>query len=77
MVASNRPRDVSFAIDQMLARSGDPADLLAGALDGPASLWRATRSAASRRSPWLGGHDGLAPDERVAAIIPIAAASVR
>ena len=34
VVASNRPRDVSFAIDQMLVRSNDPTDLLAGAVDG-------------------------------------------
>jgi len=32
--AVNRPQDVTFVIDQLLAKSADPADLLNGAVDG-------------------------------------------
>jgi predicted dienelactone hydrolase len=75
VVASNRPRDVSFAIDQMLARSSDPTDLLAGAMDGSRIAVAGHSFGGFTALAVAGGYDGLAPDERVDAIIPIAAAS--
>ena len=75
VVAANRPRDVSFAIDQALAHSASPGDLLAGTVD-------PTRIAVGGHSfggftalAVAGGYQGWGPDERVDAIIPIAAAS--
>jgi predicted dienelactone hydrolase len=75
VVASNRPRDVSFAIDQMLARSSEPTDLLAGAVDGSRIAVAGHSFGGFTALAVAGGYGGLAPDERVDAIIPIAAAS--
>ena len=74
-IARERPLDVSFAIDQAIARSADPTDLLARTVDG-------SRVAVVGRS--FGGFTALAtasgfrdvpPDDRVDAIVPIAASS--
>jgi dienelactone hydrolase len=75
VVASNRPRDVSFAIDRMLARSSEPTDLLAGAVDGSRIAVAGHSFGGFTALAVAGGYGGLAPDERVDAIIPIAAAS--
>jgi predicted dienelactone hydrolase len=75
VVASNRPRDVSFAIDQMLARSSEPTDLLAGAVDGSRIAVAGHSFGGFTALAVAGGYGGLAPDERFDAIIPIAAAS--
>jgi predicted dienelactone hydrolase len=75
VIAANRPRDVSFAIDEVLARATDPSDLLAGAVD-PSRIGVAGHSFGGFTALAVaGGYDGWGPDERVEAIVPIAAAS--
>ncbi|HEX6418573.1 MAG TPA: dienelactone hydrolase family protein [Acidimicrobiales bacterium] len=75
VVAANRPRDISFAIDRVLARSGDPADHLFAAVD-PARIAVAGHSFGGFTALAVaGGYAGWGPDERVDAVIPIAAAS--
>jgi predicted dienelactone hydrolase len=75
VAAANRPRDVSFVVDQMLARARDPADALHGRID-------ERHIAVAGHS--FGGFTALAtaagfidypPDPRIAAIVPIAPAT--
>jgi predicted dienelactone hydrolase len=75
--ANDRPRDVSFVIDQMLARSADPLDPLFARVN-PVRIGVAGHSfggytaiAMAAGMPAL----GIEPDPRVLAIAPIAPAS--
>jgi predicted dienelactone hydrolase len=75
VVARNRPRDVSFAIDQALARSADRGDRLAGRIH-PGRIAVIGQSFGGFTALAVaGGYQGWGPDERVDAIVPIAAAS--
>jgi predicted dienelactone hydrolase len=75
VVAANRPRDVSFAIDVALARAADASDPLAGAIDGSRIAVAGHSFGGFTALAVAGGYDGWGPDERVDAIVPIAAAS--
>src|SRR4030095_13688343 len=68
----NRPKDMTFLLDQLLARNGTPGDFLAGAID-------ARRVGMSGHS--FGGFTtfalaaGDAKDDRIGAFMPLAPAS--
>lgn len=75
VVAHNRPRDISFAIDVALARSLDPGDLLAGTVDRRNIAVAGHSFGGFTALAMAGGYQTFEPDERVDAIVPIAAAS--
>jgi len=75
VVARNRPRDISFAIDVVLARSANPAGLLAGTVDGSRIAVAGHSFGGFTALASAGGYQDYEPDGRVDAIIPIAAAS--
>lgn len=75
VVATNRPLDVSFAIDHMLARNSDPADPFFGTMD-------AQRIGVSGHSfggftavAMAGGYADVPPDTRVKAIVSVSGAT--
>lgn len=79
VIAVNRPADVSFVIDVLLARSADPADALAGRVD-PARIGVSGHSfggftALAVASGYANGVGAVPPDPRVDAIAPIAPAA--
>ena len=76
VVFQNRLRDISFAIDQALARSAAPTDLLAGTVDESRIAVTGFSDGGFTALAMAGGYQGWGPDERVDAIIPIAATPV-
>ena len=76
VVFQNRLRDMSFAIDQALARSAAPTDLLAGTVDESRIAVTGFSYGGFTALAMAGGYQGWGPDERVDAIVPIAATPV-
>lgn len=75
VVAANRPRDISFAIDTVLGRAADASDPLAGTVDASRITVAGHSFGGFTALAVAGGYQGWGPDERVDAIIPVAAAS--
>jgi predicted dienelactone hydrolase len=72
VVANNRPRDVSFVIDEMLARDADPASPFHRRID-DRSIGVAGHSFGGFTAlAMAAGFGDFAPDPRVDAIVPIA-----
>jgi predicted dienelactone hydrolase len=75
VAATNRPRDVSFVIDQMLARDRDPANTLHRRID-ERDIGVAGHSFGGFTAlATAGGFVDYQPDSRVEAIVPIAPAT--
>ena len=75
-VARNRPRDVSFVIDQLLAQNDDRTDPLAPVVD-PGNIAVVGHSFGGFTALAVaGGFLDYQPDPRVKAIVPLAAAAV-
>jgi predicted dienelactone hydrolase len=75
LAAANRPRDVSFVIDQMLARDRDPADALHGRIDERHIAVAGHSFGGFTALATAGGFLDYQPDPRVDAIVPIAPAT--
>jgi predicted dienelactone hydrolase len=75
VAAANRPRDVSFVIDQMLARDRDPADALHRRIDERHVAVAGHSFGGFTALATAGGFLDYLPDPRVDAIVPIAAAT--
>jgi predicted dienelactone hydrolase len=73
--AANRPRDVSFVIDQMLARDRDPADRLHRRIDERVIAVAGHSFGGFTALATAGGFLDYPPDPRVDAIVPIAPAT--
>jgi predicted dienelactone hydrolase len=76
VAAANRPHDVSFVIDQMLARDRDPADALHRRIDERHIAVAGHSFGGFTALATAGGFLDFRPDPRVDAIVPIAAATV-
>lgn len=75
VVAANRPRDISFVIDAALAWTADPASPFAGVIDGDHIGVAGHSFGGFTALAVAGGFADYQPDERVDAIMPIAAAA--
>jgi predicted dienelactone hydrolase len=75
VAAANRPRDVSFVIDQMLAGDQDPADALHRRIDERHIAVAGHSFGGFTALAAAGGFLDYQPDPRVDAIVPIAAAT--
>jgi len=75
VAATNRPRDVSFVIDQMLARDRDPADPLHRRIDERDIAVVGHSFGGFTALATAGGFVDYQPDPRVDAIVPIAPAT--
>ena len=75
VAAANRPRDVSFVIDQMLARDRDPADALHRRIDERHIAVAGHSFGGFTALATAGGFLDYQPDPRVDAIVPIAPAT--
>jgi predicted dienelactone hydrolase len=75
VAAANRPRDVSFVIDQMLARERDPADALHRRIDERHIAVAGHSFGGFTALATAGGFLDYQPDPRVDAIVPIAPAT--
>jgi len=75
VAANNRPRDVSFVIDQMLARDRDPASPLHRHIDERDIAVAGHSFGGFTALAAAGGFGDYRPDPRVDAIVPIAAAT--
>jgi predicted dienelactone hydrolase len=75
VAAANRPRDVSFVIDQMLARDHDPADALYRRIDERHIAVAGHSFGGFTALATAGGFLDYQPDPRVDAIVPIAPAT--
>jgi predicted dienelactone hydrolase len=75
VAAANRPRDVSFVIDQMLARDRDPADPLHGRIDERDIAVAGHSFGGFTALATAAGFVDYRPDPRVDAIVPIAPAT--
>jgi predicted dienelactone hydrolase len=75
VAAANRPRDVSFVIDQMLAQDRDPADPLHGRIDERVIAVAGHSFGGFTALATAGGFLDYPPDPRVDAIVPIAPAT--
>jgi predicted dienelactone hydrolase len=75
VVATNRPLDVSFAIDHMLARNSDPADPFFGTMD-PERIGVSGHSFGGFTAVAVaGGYADVPPDSRVKAIVSVSGAT--
>jgi predicted dienelactone hydrolase len=75
VVATNRPLDVSFAIDHMLARNSDPADPFFGTMD-PERVGVTGHSFGGFTAVAVaGGYADVPPDSRVKAIVSVSGAT--
>ena len=75
VAANNRPRDVSFVIDEMLARGRDPASALHGHIDEGNVAVAGHSFGGFTALATVAGFGDYQPDPRVDAIVPIAAAT--
>ena len=75
VAAANRPRDVSFVIDEMLARDRDPADRLHRRIDERVIAVAGHSFGGFTALATAGGFLDYPPDPRVDAIVPIAPAT--
>jgi predicted dienelactone hydrolase len=75
VAAANRPRDVSFLIDEMLARDRDPADRLHRRIDERVIAVAGHSFGGFTALATAGGFLDYPPDPRVDAIVPIAPAT--
>ncbi len=76
IVARNRPRDVSFVIDQMLAQNADRTDPVAPLVDGDRIAVAGHSFGGFTALASAGGFGDYEADPRVDAIVPLAAAAV-
>lgn len=74
-MAVERPRDVSFVIDQMLARSAEPTDRFGGRIDAEHIAVVGHSFGGFTALAAAAGFGPVAPDPRVDAVVPIAPAS--
>lgn len=75
VIATNRPRDISFAIDEALTWTADPASPLAGLIDSDHVGVMGHSFGGFTALAMAGGYNDFTADDRVDAILPIAAAS--
>jgi predicted dienelactone hydrolase len=75
VAAANRPRDVSFVIDQMLGRDGDPEDPLHGRIDERDIAVAGHSFGGFTALATVAGFVDYQPDPRIDAIVPIAPAT--